>query len=148
MKQHIVRFLHAGCLCLAVSLTSAFAQSSQLLTVDLPFAFQVNNQQFPAGHYRVSVEAGHPAVMLQNAESKQSVFSISSPIRSQKIREKASLVFSRYDDRYFLSKIWLTGTDSGRDLPPSRAERELAVRLAKCAAKPGTEVVAVLGPPK
>jgi hypothetical protein len=142
MKQHIVRFLHAGCLCLAVSLTSAFAQSSQMLTVDLPFAFQVNNQQFPAGHYRVSVDAGHPAVMLQNVKSKQSVFSISSPLRSAKIRESASLVFTRYNDRYFLSQIWMTGTDSGRGLPPSRAERELAVRLAKS----DTEVVAALGP--
>ena len=144
MKQHIVRFLHAGCLCLAVSLTSAFAQSSQLLTVDLPFAFQVNNQQFPAGHYRVSVEAGHPAVVLQNVKSKQSVYTISSPIQGAKIRESASLVFTRYNDRYFLSKIWMTGTDSGRDLPPGRAERELAARLAK----PDTETVAVLGPPK
>jgi hypothetical protein len=148
MKQHIVRFLHAGCLCLAVSLTSAFAQSSQLLTVDLPFAFQVNNQQFPAGHYRVRVEAGQPAVMLQNVESKQSVFSISSPIQTGKIREKASLVFTRYNDRYFLSKIWMIGTDSGRDLGPSRTERELVRRMAQSAQKPSTEVVAVLGPPK
>jgi hypothetical protein len=148
MKQHIVRFLHAGCLCLAVSLTSAFAQSSQMLTVDLPFAFQVNNQQFPAGHYRVSVEAGQPAVRLQNVESKQSAFSISDPIQSGKTREVASLVFTRYNDRYFLSKIWMTGTDSGRGLPPSRAERELARRLAKSAPKPGTEVVAALGSPK
>ena len=148
MKQHIVRFLHAGCLCLAVSLTSASAQSSQVLTVDLPFAFQVNNQQFPAGHYRVSVEAGKPAVMLQNVKSKQAVYSISSPMRSEKIREVGSLVFSRYNDRYFLSKIWMTGTDSGRGLPPSRAERELSRRWAKSAPKPGTEVVAVLRPPK
>ena len=148
MKQHIVRFLHAGCLCLAVSLTSAFAQSSQMLTVDLPFAFQVNNQQFPAGHYRVSVQAGYPAVMLQNVKSKQSVFSISDPIQSGKTREVPSLVFTRYDDRYFLSKIWMTGTDSGRGLPPSRTERELARRLAQSAPKPGTEVVAVLGSPK
>ena len=148
MKQHIVRFLHAGCLCLAVSLTSAFAQSSQLLTVDLPFAFEVNNQQFPVGHYRVSVEAGHPAVLLQNAKSKQAVYSISSPMRSEKIREVGSLVFTRYNDRYFLSKIWMTGTDSGRDLAPSRTERELARRWAMSAPKPDTKVVAVLGPPK
>ena len=148
MKQHIVRFLHAGCLCLAVSLTSAFAQSSQLLTVDLPFAFEVNNQQFPAGHYRVSVEAGHPAVLLQNVKSKQAMYTISSPMRSEKLREVGSLVFSRYNDRYFLSKIWMTGTDSGRGLPPSRTERELTRSLAKSAPKPDIEVVAVLGPPK
>ena len=148
MKQHIVRFLHAGCLCLAVSLTSAVAQSSQMLTVDLPFAFQVNNQQFPAGHYRVSVDDGLPAVRLQNVESKQSAFSISSPIQSGKTREVPSLVFTRYDDRYFLSKIWMTGTDSGRGLPPSRTERELVRRMAQSAPKPDTEVVAALGPPK
>ena len=148
MKQHIVRFLHAGCLCLAVSLSSAFAQSSQLLMVDLPFAFEVNNQQFPAGKYRVSVEAGHPAVMLQSADRQRATFSISSPVRSQKLREVGALVFSRYNDRYFLSKIWMTGTDSGRDLAPSRTERELIRRLAKSSPKPDTEVVAVLRPPK
>jgi hypothetical protein len=148
MKQHIVRFLHAGCLCLAVSLTSAFAQSSQLLTVDLPFAFEVNNQQFPAGHYKVSVEAGHPAVLLQDVKSKQAMYTISSPIRSEKTREVASLVFTRYNDRYFLSQIWMTGTDSGRELAPSRTERDLVRRWAKSAPKPDTEVVAALGPPK
>jgi hypothetical protein len=148
MKQHIVRFLHAGCLCLAVSLTSAFAQSGQLLKVDLPFAFEVNNQQFPAGQYKVSIEAGHPAVMLQNVQSKQSVYTVSSPIQGKKIREVASLVFTRYNDRYFLSKIWMTGTDSGRDLPPSRAERELVRSWAQSAPKPDTKVVAALGPTK
>ena len=148
MKQHIVRFLHAGCLCLAVSLTSAFAQSSQLLTVDLPFAFEVNNQQFPAGHYQVRTEAGLPTVQLRAADCKRSVFSISSPIQSGKIREGGALVFNRYDDRYFLSQIWLPGTDSGRDLRPSRTERELARRWAQSAPKPDTKVVAVLGPPK
>jgi hypothetical protein len=76
------------------------------------------------------------------------MYTISSPMRSEKIVEVGSLVFSRYNDRYFLSKIWMTGTDSGRDLAPSRTERELTRRLAKSAPKPGTEIVAVLGPPK
>jgi hypothetical protein len=144
MKQHIVRFLHAGCLCLAVSLTSAFAQSGHLLKVDLPFAFEVNNQQFPAGQYRVSIDASLPAVLLQGVKSKQAMYTISSPLRSEKIREKASLVFTCYNDRYFLSKIWMTGTDSGRDLRPSRTERELVRRRAQSAPKPDTKVVAAL----
>ena len=147
MKQHIVRFLHAGCLCLAVSLTSAFAQSSQMLTADIPFAFQVNNQQFPAGKYHVKAEGGHAAVLVQGIDNKRAAFSISNHIQRGKTREVPSLVFKRYDDRYFLSQIWMPGT-SGRGLPTSRAERELALRLAKSAPKPDTEVVAVLGPPK
>jgi hypothetical protein len=147
MKQHIVRFLHAGCLCLAVSLTSAFAQSSQMLTVDLPFAFQVNNQQFPAGKYHVKAEGGHAAVLVQGIDNKRAAFSISDHIQRGKAREVPSLVFKRYDDRYFLSQIWMPGT-SGRGLPTSRTERELALRLAKSAPKSDTEVIAVLGPPK
>src|ERR1017187_1774020 len=147
MKQHIVRFLHAGCLCLAVSLTSAFAQSSQMLTADIPFAFQVNNQQFPAGKYHVKAEGGHAAVLVQGIDNKRAAFSISNHIQRGKTREVPSLVFKRYDDRNFLSQIWMPGT-SGRGLPTSRAERELALRLAKSAPKPDTEVVAVLGPPK
>lgn len=148
MKQHIVRFLHAGCLCLAVSLTSAFAQSSQMLTVDLPFAFQVNNQQFPAGKYEVKAEADHAAVLLRSIDCKRAIFSLSNPIQSEKTRTVGSLVFRRYDDRYFLSQIWMPGGNSGRTLPASRAERELTLRLAKSGPKPDTEVIAVLGPPK
>jgi len=148
MKQHIVRFLHAGCLCLAVSLPSAFAQTGQPLTVDLPFAFQVNNQQFPAGKYEVKAEAGQAVVLLRSVDCKRAIFSLSTSIQSEKTREVPSLVFKRYDDRYFLSQIWLPGTNSGRGLPTSSAEREVAHRWAMSAPKAATEVVASLGPSK
>ena len=148
MKQHIVRFLHAGCLCLAVSLPSAFAQPSQMLTVNLPFAFQVNNQQFPAGKYQVTADAGHAAVLLRSVDCKRAIFSLSTSIQSEKTREVPSLVFKRYDDRYFLSQIWLPGSNHGRGLPASRAEREVAQRWAMSAPKPATEVVASVGPSK
>jgi hypothetical protein len=148
MNQHIVRFLHAGCLCLAVSLPSAFAQPSQMLTVDLPFAFQVNNKQFPAGKYQVNAEAGQSVVLLRSVDCRQSILSLSAPIQRKKTSEAPSLVFKRYDDRYFLSQIWLPGTNSGRTLPASRAERELAQRWAMSGPASATEVVASLGPSK
>jgi hypothetical protein len=147
MKQHIVRFLHAGFLCLAVSLPSALAQPSQMLTVDLPFAFQVNNKQFPAGKYQVNAGAGHAEVLLRGVDCKQAIFSLSTPIESGKARVVPSLVFRRYDDRYFLAQIWMPGTSSGRGLPASAAEREVAQRWAKSGPKPANEVVAFLGQP-
>jgi hypothetical protein len=149
MKQHIVRFLCAGCLCVAVSLSSAFAQSSQMITVDLPFAFQVNNHEFPAGKYEVKADAGQAAVLLRSADCKRAIFSLSAPVESANTHALPSLVFHRYDDRYFLSQIWMPGTNSGRGLTVTTAEREIARRLAqsapKSAPKPGTEIVAVLG---
>jgi hypothetical protein len=148
MKQHIVRFLHASCLCLAVSLTSAFAQSSQTITVDLPFAFQVNNKQFPAGKYEVRAGAGQDPVLLRSVDCRRAIFSLSSPIYSEKNRDVPSLVFTRYDDRYFLSQIWMPGSNSGRTLMPSREERELASHFANSTAKPNTEVIALARPLK
>ena len=147
MKQPIVRFLHAACLCLAVALTSAFAQAGQPLTVDLPFAFQVNNKQFPAGKYNVTAGAGQAVVLLRSVDCKQAMFSLSMPIESKKNHADSTLVFRRYGDRYFLSQIWLRGSNSGRGLSASAAEREVAQRWAKSGPKPTTEVVAFLGQP-
>lgn len=148
MKQHIVRFLHAGCLCLAVSLPSAFAQLSQRLTVDLPFAFQVNNKQFPAGKYQVETEAGQAVVLLRSVDCKRAIFGLSTPIENGKTRGDSTLVFTRYGDRYFLSQIWQRGSNKGHELRPGAAEREVAQRWAMSAPKPATEVVALAGLPK
>jgi hypothetical protein len=142
MNQHIVRLLRAGCLCLAATLPAAFGQSSEILTADLPFAFQVNNKAFPAGKYKVTAGASQAALLLQSVDYKHSIFSLSNAIQSGKTREIPMLVFRRYGDRYFLSQIWLPGSDSGRALPMSTSEKEFARNWAT----PATEAVAVARP--
>jgi hypothetical protein len=146
MKQHIVRFLHAGCLCLAATLPSTFAQSGQPLTVDLPFGFQISGQQFPSGKYQVTASPGQTAVLIRGVDCKRATFSLTNGIQSGTASEKSTLVFHRYGDRYFLSQIWLGGSNSGRVLMTSPAEREVARRLAKSTPNSATEVAAVLGP--
>lgn len=144
MKQHIVRLLHAGCLCLAVLLPSAFAQN-QAINVDLPFAFQVNNKQFPAGKYRVSAGPGQSALLLRSDDRKQAMYSLTLSVESGKVREQPTMVFHRYGDRYFLSQIWMGGSNTGRGLATGAAERETARRLAQAGPQPATELVAILG---
>jgi hypothetical protein len=36
------------------------------------------------------------------------------------------LVFHRYGSQYFLAQVWSAGNSEGRELPRSRAEREVA----------------------
>jgi hypothetical protein len=143
MNQRIARFFRAGCLCLAATLPAAFGQSSEMLTADLPFAFQVNNKAFPAGKYRVTAGAGQAAVLLQSVDYKRAIYSLSNAIESGKTREIPTLVFRRYGDRYFLSQIWLPGSNSGRALRMSTSEKE----FARSWATPATEAVAVARPP-
>ena len=143
MKQRMVRFLRTGCLCLAATLPAAFGQTSEMMTADLPFAFQVNDKAFPAGKYRITAGSGQAAVLLQSDDYKQAVFSLSNAVYGAKTCEIPTLVFRRYGDRYFLSQIWLRGSDVGRALRISRSEREVARNWSK----PSIEAVAVARPP-
>lgn len=144
MKKQIVRTLKAGCLCLAAALPSLFAQSAPSLTVVLPFDFQVNNQRFPAGKYQVNGAAGGVAVLLQGVDTKRAGFSTTGPVSRNHALPVGTLVFHRYEDRYFLSQIWMPGDYSGRSLPRSSAEREMARRIASASPDTKPVVVAVL----
>jgi hypothetical protein len=52
----------------------------------------------------------------------------------------SKLVFHRYESTYFLSQVWITGNDRGREVGRSPAEREMA---AKTMQKDNTVVAAV-----
>jgi hypothetical protein len=54
--------------------------------------------------------------------------------------DSSKLVFRRYESTYFLSQVWITGNDRGRDVSRSNAELEMA---AKSMQKGNTVVVAV-----
>jgi hypothetical protein len=54
--------------------------------------------------------------------------------------DSSKLVFHRYESTYFLSQVWITGSDRGREVRRSDAELELA---AKSMQKGSTVVVAV-----
>ena len=44
---------------------------------------------------------------------------------------ESKLIFNRYGNKYFLSQIWTAGSKSGRELPKSQRETELAGKQAK-----------------
>jgi len=52
----------------------------------------------------------------------------------------SKLVFHRYESTYFLSQVWITGSNQGREVSPSNAELEMS---AKSMQKGNTVVVAV-----
>jgi hypothetical protein len=50
-------------------------------------------------------------------------------------------VFNRYGDQYFLSQVWIAGSDTGRDLFQSRNERSLAKESKLAKSKPEQQKV-------
>ena len=107
---------------LSLAATSLLAQSTPLIKVNVPFDFVAGAKTLPAGEYQVHTE--RPSVVLiQSMDSKSNMNLITHSAQDRQMDGVAALRFNRYGDRYFLSQVW-TGSDLGRQLPKSRAEKE------------------------
>jgi len=96
------------------------------VAADIPFPFVVAGQTLPAGHYIVS-PASDSSLRIQGSAHRGTF--VPTNITQRSISDTScKLVFHRYGDSYFLSEVWVTGNDRGRQLLRSRAERELAAR--------------------
>jgi hypothetical protein len=127
MKKQLLSFL--AVLGLLVVAGSAFAQSVKV-RANIPFSFSLNKETLPAGQYEIhAVEAsGNIALAISNREAKVGKMFLTNPVSSRVgTSEKCKLVFKRYGDHYFLSQIWVAGNDTGRELPTSAHEAELAL---------------------
>ena len=107
---------------LSLAATSLTAQSTPLMTVNVPFNFAAGAKTLPAGEYRVKAMARN-VVAIQTADYKTTVMLVSHSTENTNMDGLGGLTFNRYGDRYFLSQIWM-GSNLGRELPKSRAEKE------------------------
>ena len=106
-----------------LSVPAVVTAHSVAMRVSIPFEFHVGNQTLPAGKYlvqkigdslRISDREGHSATVITNAAPGTSMGT------------KTELVFNQYGRRFFLSEARWEGYMSGRSLPKSKAEIELA----------------------
>jgi hypothetical protein len=123
-------FFAAGLFTAAIS-TYCYAQMpayTQKAVAQIPFDFQTGDVFMPAGKYIISQkgdlltvrgEAGKPSAMLLTSQA---------PTQSPSAGV-ASLTFTRYDNDYFLARIWSADSREGRAVPKSKREKELARRV-------------------
>ena len=104
----------------ALALPGFLAAQSARLMVHVPFGFEVANKTLPAGDYIVS-NGPQGIVTMQNAGSRVSLATATIADYSA-APYGYRLIFSRYGDRNFLSKVWMG--DSGQAIRKSRAEKE------------------------
>jgi hypothetical protein len=106
---------------------SAVQAQDNGVKADIPFDFVVGNQMLPAGEYTI-VNQGHvnQAILIRSDEGKTAILSLTQSCSSLNPSAKTKLVFHTMAGRYFLYQIWTQGNSSGRQLPKSKAEVELA----------------------
>jgi hypothetical protein len=109
-----------------LAVSAAFAQTKAGdVIVTVPFSFVVGNHQMQPGRYIVTPAASGVLRIFDPQDSKNQTLVSVNRVESRKATD-AKLVFHRYGDSYFLAQVWNGDGDTGRELPKSKAEKELA----------------------
>ena len=129
MYKHAYQILVALTLFAVVMVPATQAQSI-MLKADIPFDFVVGKTRLPAGEYHVK-PVNQAVTLIQSRDARASAIAMTTAVQAKKTADVGKLVFNRYGDQYFLSKIWSAASDTGRELPKSSLEREVAQGVSK-----------------
>ncbi len=146
MKKQILQITVTLSLCLMLGI-AAQAQTTRQMTVTVPFAFNIGKTALPAGTYVVygtSTSTGD-GFLLRDVDGHVKATFSGQQVQSGAARSVSRLEFRRYDDKYFLGRVWAAGNNIGRELQQTRFERDAAQgdarHLAKKDARP--EIVTI-----
>jgi len=113
--------------------TSARAQTLDYgFRVNIPFDFIVGDKTLPAGQYSVARAlpgSGDLVLQIGSVEGRSRAVPLTIPVNSLKSRDRATLVFHRFDDQYFLYQVWPSAATYGREIAKSRSERQAEKRI-------------------
>jgi len=126
MKNILRSFLLAGLTLVGSGAGVRAQQAERVVKFEAPFAFEVENDELPAGEYTVLVQGGW--LQIQEQDGKGAAHALTMPVasRGQKTVAKSHVVFHNYKGRYFLAEIWASGQEKGRELLETREEQRLA----------------------
>ena len=117
-------FMLVVALAFVTAVASANGQSTKARAT-VPFDFIVGSETLSSGAYSVqSITSGGDVLRIQSSTSTDSAARLTMPAEGKS--EQAKLVFHRYGDTYFLAQVWNGSGDAGRELPKSKAEKEVA----------------------
>jgi hypothetical protein len=140
MYKHMFKALAVISLFSMLAVPVVQAQSITLVA-NIPFQFNVGKAVLPSGEYHV--KAVDPSTFLiQSKDGHQAALATTIGVSSSKEEDNGKLVFNRYGNQYFLSKVWRPGNREGRELLKSRAE----IEIAKSISSPEATTVAVKTP--
>lgn len=131
-------FRNAFYAALLLAASACIAQTKGDVVANIPFPFVVAGHTLPAGHYIIS-PMNQNTLRLHESTGPGMLVSTNAAQRPGS-DDSSKLVFQRYESTYFLSQVWITGSDRGREVRRSGAELEFA---AKSMQKGNTVVVAV-----
>ena len=134
MKTKIIGTLTAGLLLASMFVLPVRAQMpATAVRATIPFDFSVRDEILPAGTYEIKRVGEQPNTLLIrniNHSHQQQVF-LTQSTEAADVYSDTELVFQRYGDRYFLSKLLRAGQQIDEEVVPSNAERQLRREMGR-----------------
>jgi hypothetical protein len=124
MKHNLLGILIALAVSLSISVPSTYAQS--VTTATVPFAFMVGRSEMPAGNYTIRPIA-QSVILIRERNTAKGVFAQFRSEQAGKSDGSPKLVFHKYANKYFLSRVSRGYGSDVMDLPPSKLEKEMRV---------------------
>jgi hypothetical protein len=125
-----------------LAITSARAQSTVKMRVNIPFDFTAGTAQLKAGEYTIQRSSGKIMTLRALNETKDVFVLAHYTVRRTERDLSGKLVFHRYGNDYFLVESWTSGEPTGNGLNESSAEHRIAKQLAQTKKLPQTVEIA------
>ena len=113
----------------AILKTNAQIDSGVTIRANIPYAFVVNNTTLPAGTYDIKVAddgSDLNVLVIRSVDRKKiSVLFDTESTEAKRVMQTSELVFDKIGDTYFLSRVFLSGDQSGNQLEKSKMQRRL-----------------------
>jgi hypothetical protein len=136
MKRRTLSIMAGVALAVAASLP-AYAQSDQV-KAHVPFAFSVSNSSMPAGDYTL-LRLSQSSWIVRNDNVRNAIVTAARPDGTNSDETVAKLVFTKYGEHYFLSRVWYNGLTS--EIAEPKPERALQIQMTSSNQKPETVFV-------
>jgi len=99
----------------AITLSAQTIPSQRLMTVNIPFAFSVENHSLPEGEYLVLTVTPERSIRVVSIDGKHSAIVNTLPNYASEPSPNSRLVFLRYGNVYSLAQVWTAGQNVGRN---------------------------------
>src|SRR6266478_4321677 len=130
--QRLLSLLVLSVFALTIFAGKAHAQIVGDLDVDIPFQFHAGNTKLPAGKYRIHMLDNTDLTVMEitSADGSTSALFQVQESDANAAPAKSELIFNKYGNRYFLTKLFDEGNPSGSRVVESRYEKQMSKAAA------------------
>ncbi|MEK7830901.1 MAG: hypothetical protein AAB401_07440 [Acidobacteriota bacterium] len=95
------------------------------IKADIPFDFQVGKKKMPKGDYIIESVGQSGSVLIRREKGGKAV-NVLTVVDKHTDKHKSKLVFRRYNDQYFLARIWDGSSETVLKIEKTSAEKKVA----------------------